>query len=74
MRHEMETSTVTSKGQLVVPATIRRKYGIKRGTKIAFIEENGKIYLQPLNRDYLQKVSGSLESQGKVSQVLSLGR
>ena len=39
----METSVVTVKGQVVVPANIRRKFGIKKGTKIAFIEQNGKL-------------------------------
>ena len=33
----MEEAYVTSKGQLVVPARLRRKYGIKPGTKICFV-------------------------------------
>jgi len=35
----METSYVTSKGQVVVPARIRRKFGIKEGTRLNFHEE-----------------------------------
>ena len=34
----MDTTQVTSKGQLVVPARLRRKYGIKAGTKVRFID------------------------------------
>jgi AbrB family looped-hinge helix DNA binding protein len=32
-------STVTTKGQLVIPAKLRRKYGIRKGTRVAMIEE-----------------------------------
>jgi bifunctional DNA-binding transcriptional regulator/antitoxin component of YhaV-PrlF toxin-antitoxin module len=34
----MDTAQVSSKGQLVVPVRLRRKYGIKPGVKIRFID------------------------------------
>ncbi len=34
----MEKAYVTAKGQLVIPAKIRRRYGIKSGTKVYFVE------------------------------------
>ncbi len=34
----METSVLTSKGQLLIPKRIRTKYGIKPGEKIAFVD------------------------------------
>ena len=49
----METSIVTVKGQIVVPVKIRRRFGIKKGTRIAFIEQNGKLMIQPLDKNYL---------------------
>ncbi len=66
----METSIVTVKGQLVVPAKIRRKFGIKTGTRIAFIEQNGKIILQPLDKNYFDSLSGILGSGGKALKAL----
>jgi AbrB family looped-hinge helix DNA binding protein len=54
----MHTAYVTSKGQLVVPAGIRRRYGIKPGTRIIFLEENGRIILQPVTRDYIRSFRG----------------
>ena len=33
----MNTAYVTSKGQLVVPSSIRRRFGIKPGTRINFV-------------------------------------
>jgi len=40
------TVTLTSKGQIVVPAEMRKRLGWKRGTKLLATEENGKIVLQ----------------------------
>lgn len=66
----METSVVTVKGQVVVPANIRRKFGIKKGTKIAFIEQNGKLLIQPLNKNYFESLAGILGTEGKMLKSL----
>ncbi|MBX7121477.1 MAG: AbrB/MazE/SpoVT family DNA-binding domain-containing protein, partial [Opitutaceae bacterium] len=42
---EMNSAYVSSKGQLVVPSRIRRRYGIEPGTRINFVEEDGLIIL-----------------------------
>ncbi|MBC7651401.1 MAG: AbrB/MazE/SpoVT family DNA-binding domain-containing protein, partial [Deinococcales bacterium] len=34
----METSVLTSKGQLLIPKRIRNKYGIQSGVKVIFEE------------------------------------
>jgi len=31
-------ATVTSKGQITLPAALRRKYGIREGTRLVFLE------------------------------------
>lgn len=54
----MNIAYVTSKGQLVVPAHIRRRYGIKPGTRINFIEEDGRIIFQPVTREYISHFRG----------------
>jgi AbrB family looped-hinge helix DNA binding protein len=66
----METSRVTMKGQIVVPAKIRRKFGIKKGTRIAFIEQHGKLFIQPLNKSYFESLAGVLGTQGKLLKSL----
>lgn len=60
----METGKVTTKGQLVVPARLRRKYGIKPGTTVRFVERDDEIVLQPMTRDYLRRVCGMLKDAG----------
>jgi AbrB family looped-hinge helix DNA binding protein len=51
---------VTSKGRLVVPVRLRRKYGIKAGTKVRFVERDREIVLQPVTRQYIRSVCGML--------------
>jgi AbrB family looped-hinge helix DNA binding protein len=55
-------STFTSKGQLVIPAELRRKHGIKVGTKVKFLEDQfGRIVLQlPITEEYIDRVMGFL--------------
>ena len=54
-------ATVTSKGQLVVPAELRRKHRIEAGTKVRFLEDQfGRIVLQPITEDYVDRVQGCL--------------
>jgi len=58
-----EFSTVTSKGQLVIPSRLRRKLGIRRGTRVVFVEEKGKLLLQPLTPEYVRSLRGSLKGR-----------
>jgi AbrB family looped-hinge helix DNA binding protein len=66
----METSYVTSKGQLVVPAKLRRKYGIKPGTKVRFLERDHEIIFQPMTNEYIRSVCGMLKSQTSLTKAL----
>jgi AbrB family looped-hinge helix DNA binding protein len=43
-----ETAAVTSKSMVTIPARIRRKYGIKDGDRIEFVDSNGSIPLIPI--------------------------
>lgn len=66
----METTSVTSKGQLVIPAKLRRRYGIQPGTKVRFIERDNEILLQPLTKEYIQNTCGLLKSKTSVTEML----
>jgi AbrB family looped-hinge helix DNA binding protein len=55
------SSTFTSKGQLVIPAELRRKHKIEAGTKVRILEDQfGRIVLQPITEDYIDRVMGLL--------------
>jgi len=41
----MATATLTERGQVVIPAEIRRKYGLSEGTQVEFVDDGGTIRL-----------------------------
>ncbi|MGH8626867.1 MAG: AbrB/MazE/SpoVT family DNA-binding domain-containing protein [Gammaproteobacteria bacterium] len=41
----MPAATLTEKGQIVIPAEIRAKYGLTPGTQVEFIDEGGSVRL-----------------------------
>jgi AbrB family looped-hinge helix DNA binding protein len=42
----MTEVSVTQKGQVTIPAHLRRKYGIRGGTKVEVTEEDGRITIK----------------------------
>ena len=65
-----EVSTVTTKGQLVIPSKLRRKYSIKEGTQVAFVEEENRLILQPLTSEFIRSLRGSLGKDSKALEIL----
>ena len=55
----MET-TATTKGQVVIPASVRRKLGIKTGTRLTVEvdERKAQIILTPITREYITSMAG----------------
>jgi AbrB family looped-hinge helix DNA binding protein len=65
----METYA-TVKGQIVIPAALRRKYGIKNGTKIIVTDIGDAIVLKPVTEQYLKNLQGSLRGKGGLKALL----
>ncbi len=67
---KIETSVVTTKGQLVIPARLRRRFGIKKGTLITFVEDDGRIIVQPVTREFIRGLRGSLKGEPSALRAL----
>ncbi|HEV3040890.1 MAG TPA: AbrB/MazE/SpoVT family DNA-binding domain-containing protein [Candidatus Angelobacter sp.] len=65
-----EFATVTSKGQLVIPAAVRRRLKIKKGTRIRLTEDNGRLILQPLTEDFIDHACGCLAGGPSLLEAL----
>jgi AbrB family looped-hinge helix DNA binding protein len=65
----METYA-TVKGQIVIPAELRRKYGIKTGTKIIVTDVGDAILLKPVTEQYLKNLQGSLKGRGGLKTLV----
>jgi AbrB family looped-hinge helix DNA binding protein len=51
-----------TRGRVVIPAELRRKYGIEKGTRVHFREEEGRIILQPVTREYIRSFRGMFKT------------
>lgn len=57
----MSVSTVTSEGRIVIPKSIRERFGLEEGSKLEFwVDEHGRLLLRPLRDDALEGVLGCL--------------
>ncbi len=63
--------TTSAKGQIVIPATVRRQLGIKEGTRIVVTvdEENKQIVLTPITREYIHSLRGKYKGRGMLKAL-----
>jgi AbrB family looped-hinge helix DNA binding protein len=54
------TAVISSKGQIVIPANLRKRYRLREGTTIVFQEERGRLVLEPNNFEAIYALQGSL--------------
>lgn len=66
----MNTTIVTSKGQIVIPSKIRRRLNIKRGTRLYIEEKGGELIIKAVTPDYFERIAGVLPTKGKLSKSL----
>ena len=66
----MTTSTLTTKGQLVIPGKIRKEAGLKKGSKVSIRRHGRKIIIEPLDISYFKSLRGVLKTKGKVMKSL----
>ena len=57
-------ATMTSKGQIVIPSVLRRKYGLKGGIRIRLVDDGEQIILKPITPEYVHKLRGMLKGKG----------
>ena len=55
---------VTTKGQIVIPAALRKKYGIKKGTRIHVSDDDGQILLRPVTVELIDRLRGKYKGSG----------
>lgn len=66
-------STVTVRGQTVVPTAIREKLNIREGTKLEWYVEGNTIRVRPIPSDPIAALEGILEGSG-ITESLLKGR
>jgi AbrB family looped-hinge helix DNA binding protein len=54
-------SRVNSRGQLVIPTEIRKRWGFKPGTEVVFREDRGRLIIEPQTFAEIFKLQGALK-------------
>lgn len=54
-------TTVSSKGQVVIPAELREKFELAKGTPAVWSEEKGRLVLTPITEQRLKEIMGFLK-------------
>jgi len=65
----MKTS-VTKRGQTVIPAPIRKKYGIDESVVLQWIDTGETIKVIPVPRDVVKALRGMAKGEGLLKRLL----
>lgn len=67
----MTISKATIKGQVIIPVELRKKFNIKKGTRISIEEGQGQmILLRPLPDDPIAASRGMLKGKTSLTRAL----
>lgn len=66
----MNVVKATVKGQVLIPASLRRKYKIGRGTPLRVYGKKNHIVLEPLGQDPVEEGRGMLKTRGRILKSL----
>lgn len=64
------TTTVSSRGQLVVPSALRKKYGLRNHAKVAWVELDQGLLLVPAGPEAVRDSRGFLKGSGASTKLL----
>lgn len=65
-----QITTVSTKGQFVIPADMRERLGIRPGTRIAITLQESRIVLEPVSEKLVDETRGILAGRPLLSRML----
>ncbi|MBZ5665511.1 MAG: AbrB/MazE/SpoVT family DNA-binding domain-containing protein [Acidobacteriia bacterium] len=57
----MRRTKINAKGQVTIPAELRERFGIEKGTRINWKEEQGRLVLTPMTERFIHGCMGILK-------------
>ncbi len=63
------TIFISSKGQIVLPAELRRSLGLGTGTRLLVTESEGRLVLSPIGERLVDQLQGSLSDGSLVDDL-----
>jgi len=68
----LEVTSLSTKGQVVIPKEIRKKLGLKPGTKMIVIQERDNILLKPITLPKKEQFEKLISLGDKIRDSLNL--
>ena len=65
-----KSSKVSPKGWVVIPAELRKRYGIQPGTIVIFEEAEGKLILRPIPKSPVEMLTGMFKEGPSLAEEL----
>jgi antitoxin PrlF len=59
----VDLSKLSSKGQVTIPAEIRKKLNLKEGDKVLFVEENGRVFISNASLVAFHQLQQAMEGE-----------
>jgi len=69
-----QITTVSTKGQFVIPSEMRTSLGIRPGTRIAVTQEGSRIVLEPVSEELVDRTRGIFAGGSSLSDDLQRER
>jgi AbrB family looped-hinge helix DNA binding protein len=77
MKEEIYTTTISSRGQVVLPAPLRRRLRLRKGMRVTIAldeKQEGRLVLQTMDRDAIARLRGSMPGAGEAMDFLEQER
>lgn len=66
----MNIAIINANGRMTIPKEMRERLNIKVGTRLGFVDEDGKIVLQKIKIGYFLRYAGILGTKGEMLKGL----
>lgn len=64
-------SSITTKGQIVIPSGIRKELNLVPGTQVAFHTRDGQVIMTPVNKDLVRSLRGKYAGSNLLNALKS---
>lgn len=66
----MTIATVSSKGWIVIPNDLRKKYGLRSGDRVTLVDYGGVLSIVPAMADPVTEAAGMLKGERSLTGAL----
>jgi AbrB family looped-hinge helix DNA binding protein len=66
----MVLKKVSSKGWVVIPAELRKKYNLTPGTEVRIVDYGGVLSIIPVSKDPIESGAGMLKGEDSLTEAI----